>query len=104
MIVRTQATTGQGLDDLVGAIERFREQSPSVESRRRDRAAAQLRSIVAAARMRQVESRVPAAAMETLVDRIAARTLDPYAAAEEVLREVEPRTTRSGAGRGAATK
>jgi len=104
MIVRTQATTGQGLDDLVDAIERFREQSPSVESRRRDRAAAQLRSIVAAALMRQVESRVPAAAMETLVDRIAARTLDPYAAAEEVLREVEPRATRSGAGRGATTK
>ncbi len=85
IIVQTQATTGQGVDDLIGAIERFRGQSSNVESRRRSRAAAQLHSIVAAKLMRHVESRVPAAAMEGLIDRIAARTIDPYTAADEVL-------------------
>ncbi len=91
LIVRTQATTGQGLDDLVDAIERFREQGSRVEERRRDRAAAQLQAVVAAALMRQVESRVPAAAMQAVIDRIAAREVDPYAAAEEILRGMDPR-------------
>ena len=35
--------------------------------------------------MRQVESRLSAMDMEKLVDRITARALDPYAAADEVL-------------------
>ncbi len=90
-IVRTQATTGQGLDDLVDAIERFREQSSRLDRRRRDRAAAQLQAVVAAALMRQVESRVPAAAMQAVIDRIAAREVDPYAGAEEILRGMQPR-------------
>jgi LAO/AO transport system kinase len=84
-IVRTQATTGQGLDDLVDAITRFRTRSAAVDSRRRDRAEAQLRAILSARLMQQVESRVSAMAMGKLIDRIAARAVDPYSAADEVL-------------------
>ena len=72
-IVRTQATTGQGLDELMDHISRFRTNSSKVESRRRDRAAAQLRAILAARLMQQVESRVSAMEMEKLADRIASR-------------------------------
>ncbi len=35
--------------------------------------------------MRQVESRVSALEMDKLIDRIAARAVDPYTAADEVL-------------------
>ena len=84
-IVRTEATTGQGLDDLIHDIDRFRTHSAQVESRRRERAETQLRAILGARLMRQVESRLSAMDMEKLVDRITARALDPYAAADEVL-------------------
>jgi putative protein kinase ArgK-like GTPase of G3E family len=73
------------VDYLVDLIDRFRRESKSVEARRRTRAAAHLQSVVAAKLMRQVEARVPAAAMDALIDRVAARTVDPYSAADEVL-------------------
>ncbi len=101
-IVRTQATTGEGLDALDATIARFREQGSNVEVRRRKRAEAQLRSIVGAKLLRQVETRISAIEMETLIDRIAARSVDPYSAADEVIGAIEPRlheaTARSGAG------
>ena len=93
-IVRTVATTGQGLDDLADDIARFRTQSATIESRRRDRARTQLRAILAARLMEQITSRVTDMEMETLADRIAARTIDPYTAAEQILGEMEPRAAR----------
>jgi LAO/AO transport system kinase len=86
-IVVTEATTGRGLDELVETIERFRGQAVLVESRRRARASTQLRSIVADRLREQAASRLGEAEMEKLVDRIAARTLDPYTAASDILRD-----------------
>ena len=80
-IVRTEATTGQGLDDVMRTIDQFRTHSAKIESRRRERAEAQLRAILGARLIRQIESRVSAMEMGKLVDRIVARTLDPYSAA-----------------------
>ncbi len=91
LIVRTQATTGEGLDELLDAIERFRAQSSRVASRRRERAAGCLQSIVAAKLMREVESRTPPEIMNVLIDRIAARDIDPYTAADQVLNEAGAR-------------
>ena len=84
-IVRTQATTGAGVDPLVAELIRFRAQPARVASRRRARAAAQLRSIVAARLMREVESRFSGVQLEQLIDGMTDRTLDPYAAAEIVV-------------------
>jgi LAO/AO transport system kinase len=95
-ILRTQATTGQGLDDLIDAINRFRGQSATIALRRRQRVEAQLRAILAARLMRQIESRVPAVEMNTLVDRMAARTVDPYSAADEVLLAAGQQAARRG--------
>jgi LAO/AO transport system kinase len=86
-IVRTQAITGQGLDELVDTIDRFQARSGEVESRRRARVSTQLRSIVVHELLKRVESRLTDVQMERLVDRIAARALDPYTAAQEILRE-----------------
>ena len=84
-IVRTQATAGVGFDELIEAIRRFSEQKSIVSARRRQRAEVQLRAILSAKLLRQVESRVPPAEMTTLVDRIVARSIDPYTAAGELL-------------------
>ena len=84
-IVRTQATTGQGLDDVMHTIDQFRTRSVTIEARRRERAEAQLRAILGARLMRQIESRVSDMEMDKLVDRIVARTVDPYSAVDEML-------------------
>ena len=84
-VVRTEATTGRGVDDLVDHITRFRAESPTLESRRRTRVHTQLRAILAARLLQQVESGVSELEMGSLVDRIMARTIDPYSAADEVL-------------------
>jgi LAO/AO transport system kinase len=101
-IVRTVATTGQGLDDLVGAIAQFQTQGGKITARRRARAEAQLRAILAARLMQRIESRVTAIEMGRVADRIAARTIDPYSAAEQILAErAASETAESGArGRG----
>ena len=85
-IVRTEATTGRGVDQLVDAIERFRGRSPDVLSeRRRIRASTWLRTILIERMMRRVEAGMPAAEMERWVDRIVSRATDPYTAADEIL-------------------
>jgi LAO/AO transport system kinase len=97
-IVRTVASSGKGLDDLVGAIGRHRERvglpAPGVPSgadapRRRKRAEAMLAEVL--------HDRLRRAADEALRRRgdltgeVAARTLDPYSAAEQLLADLLPR-------------
>jgi LAO/AO transport system kinase len=84
-ILRTEAPTGQGLDAVMEQIDRFRDHPNHIASRRRDRAGAQLRAILSSRMMRQIEMRVSTVEMGNLVGRIAARSLDPYSAADQVL-------------------
>ncbi len=86
-IVPTQAMAGKGIDDLVDVISQFRAQATKIAARRRDRAEVQLRAILGARLFKQIDSRVSAMAMDTLVERIAARAVDPYTAADQVLSE-----------------
>jgi len=85
-IVRTEATTGRGVDQLVDAIEQFRAHSAqSLAQRRRQRMAAWLRTILVERMMARVESRVPDSEMERWVDRISSRGIDPYSAADAIV-------------------
>jgi LAO/AO transport system kinase len=93
--VRTQATTGQGVGDVIDTIARFQAHPVGIDRRRRDRAAAQLRAILASRLMRQIDSRVSNLEMHTLVDRISARAIDPYSAADQLLRGMEPHIDNS---------
>ena len=87
-IVPTVATTGSGVPELVEAIARFRTHSAAVQSaRRRTRSEYRLRELVAYRFMDHLEREVLAAGeLGTIVDRIAARELDPYSAASDLLR------------------
>ncbi len=85
-IVRTQATSGEGIAELDGAISRFRGFSTALlATRRRQRAEAQVRAILADRLMKRIESTLDAIELERLVDRIASRQTDPYSAAAEIL-------------------
>jgi LAO/AO transport system kinase len=86
-IVRTQAIAGLGLDELEEAIGRFRRDAQVLlDTRRKGRAAAQVRGILSDRMMKRVESAVDAVEMDRLIVRIAAREIDPYTAADEILK------------------
>ena len=86
-IVKTVATTGQGVPELVAAIAQFRAHSDGVQaSRRRTRSEYRLRELVSQRFMAHLERQVLAAGeLSAIVDRIASREVDPYTAANDLL-------------------
>ncbi|HEX3701684.1 MAG TPA: methylmalonyl Co-A mutase-associated GTPase MeaB [Vicinamibacterales bacterium] len=87
-IVKTVATTGQGVADLVQAVQRFRTHSERTQAvRRRARSEYRLRELVSHRFMDHLEREVlKSGELGSLVDRIAAREVDPYTAAADLLR------------------
>jgi LAO/AO transport system kinase len=85
-VVRTEAITGVGLDELVEAIDKFRGHSPELlAARQRDRAATQLRAIVAEELVRRTEIAISPMRMDAYIDRLVSRETDPYTAAGEIV-------------------
>jgi LAO/AO transport system kinase len=93
-IVKTVATTGQGVEELLAAVERFRAHSAGAQgSRRRSRAEFRLRELLARRFLQHVETAVLAEGeFEGLLDRIARRELDPYSAVEQIVGRALGRT------------
>jgi LAO/AO transport system kinase len=85
-ILKTQATTGEGLAALVEAIERFRVHSADhALARRRARSEFRLRELLADRFLAHVTRDVLAEGeFDALLDRIAAREVDPYTATNSV--------------------
>jgi len=95
-ILKTVSTSGVGLTELMSAIELFREHvvknagstkfRGSLADRRRARSEARFRELLARRFVAYVEAELlPADKFDAIVDRIAARELDPYTAIAEVL-------------------
>jgi LAO/AO transport system kinase len=89
-IVKTVATTGDGVAGLMDAIEQFREQArPKEDVRRRARTESRLRELVSERLMTRLERQaLGAGELAALVDRVAAREIDPYSAADQLMRKV----------------
>ena len=98
-IVKTEATTGKGVDQLLDAIARFRAHTTETQgNRRRARAEYRVRELLSHRFVAHVEEKVlQPGEFSTLVDRIAARELDPYTAVDTVfdraMRARSPRDT-----------
>ncbi len=84
-VLRTSAATGEGVEALVSAVARFVERDPHGAARARGRARARLEAIVAG---RVVDAIGQTGGIDTLVDDIAARVVDPYAAADRLVARV----------------
>jgi LAO/AO transport system kinase len=86
-IHKTTATSGSGVAALTAAIWKFREQSSSTRAvRRRARGEYRLRELLSRRFMDHLERDVLAdGELASLLDRIAARELDPYTAASGLL-------------------
>ena len=87
-VLRTTATAGKGIAELVDTIWRFRERSAGAQaSRRRSRSEYRLRELVSQRFMDHLERDILAPGeLASMVERIAARELDPYSAATDLLR------------------
>jgi GTPase len=86
-IVKTEATTGRGIAELWQTVRAFRARSEGARVRRlKARNQFRLRDLLTHRYLEFVERRLLAEGeFDALVDRIAARELDPYSAAEELL-------------------
>jgi LAO/AO transport system kinase len=96
-IVKTEATTGKGVDQLLDAIGRFRAHTAGSQgNRRRARAEYRVRELLSHRFVAHVEEKVlRPGEFSTLVDRIAARELDPYTAVDTVFdRAMRPPSPR----------
>ena len=88
-VVTTVATTGAGVDALVSEVSRFRGHAPrQFETRRRARSAGRLRELLASRFMAHVEATVSPGEFDVIVDAVAGRRQDPYAAADAILARV----------------
>ncbi len=85
-VLRTEATSGRGIDELLATIHRFRAQSTdTLGARRRARSEWRLREILGRQFMHHMESQVLGPGeFDRWLDRISAREIDPYAAATEM--------------------
>lgn len=86
-VIKTVATTGEGVTAVWEAVERFREHTRAVQgARRRARVEARLRELVAERFLRYLEETVlEPGEFDRLLDRVAARELDPYTAVADLL-------------------
>jgi LAO/AO transport system kinase len=87
-ILKTEATTGAGVPELVAAIGRFREHTAGrMTERRRARAEWRLRELLGRRFLAFVEEHVLAPGeFAATLDRIAARDVDPYSAVEDIMK------------------
>ena len=87
-ILKTEATAGKGVHELLEAIEQFRAHTAATEgARRRARAEYRLRDLLAQQFLRHVEQRVLGAGeFDRVLDRMAAREIDPYTAVDEIMK------------------
>lgn len=89
-VIRTTATTGDGIPELMAAIDRHREwseRSGDRERRRHDAARSEVEAVLRETLARRLADRVGRERLEEAVGRVAARSVDPYSAVEELLRE-----------------
>jgi LAO/AO transport system kinase len=87
-IVRTVATTGEGVDELFAAIVAHRahlEETGDADARRRARLEEELRALVAAEMLERASKLCSGPRFEAIVDEVVRRARDPYAAVDELL-------------------
>jgi GTPase len=92
-ILKTIATTGEGVPALWSVIGQFRAHSTTVGSRRRDRYEHRLRERLGRQFFHHLEKVLPPGELERTVGRIAAGEIDLYSAAAELMSRAVPNST-----------
>ncbi len=91
-VIRAVAVRGEGLDDVVAAIDKHRrwmDDHGELQARRERRAAAEVEAIALGTLRGRIGSLRGGTALSALAARVAAGKLDPYAAADDLLKGIE---------------
>jgi LAO/AO transport system kinase len=98
-IVKTEATTGVGVEGLIDAVQKFRAHAEAQQTtRRRQRQEYRLRDLLTHRFMQLVEETLPDGELDRIVDGIAARKVDPYSAATAIIKTVRRGGPRDASG------
>ena len=90
-ILKTEATSGVGIDALWDAVEQFRERTQDRRAgRQRDRQQARLRDLLVRRFLQRVERSLPAGEWENAVSRILSHSSDPYTVAADLMSRICP--------------
>jgi LAO/AO transport system kinase len=88
-ILKTEATTGMGVPELIAAIAKYRAHSETARAtRRRARQEYRLRDLLSHRFLQFVEETLPAGELQRVIDGIADRQVDPYSAAADIMNRV----------------
>ncbi len=90
-VVKTVATEGEGVEELLAEMERVAGGRAEVEraARKKRRISWMLRDIVGTKLLQAVSDRIPAGEFERFVERIYLREVDPYTVAERIIRAMK---------------
>ena len=99
-VLRTRATEGQGIEEVVEAVGRFRARGgDSAQGRRRARARTRVRELVSRRFLEHAEHRaLEPGGFDRLVDQVADGAIDPYTAADRILDAAVDGTASRAAG------
>jgi LAO/AO transport system kinase len=84
-VLKTVATTGEGVAELWASIGQFRSHSGKVGGRRRARHEHRLHELLSRRLLQQLEKALPEGELSRTIDRITAGDIDPYSAAAELI-------------------
>jgi LAO/AO transport system kinase len=95
-ILKTEATTGSGVDVLWAEIGRYKEwASVHRQSRRRERHASRLRELLALSFLRRVDGALSPDEFDRYVEAVANRTSDPYSVVDEIMNRIPSPASRT---------
>lgn len=102
-VLKASAAAGEGIDELIDAIDRHRSwlvETGALERQRAEQARHQVLSLVRQRLLERVLASTDDRALERVVERVAARDLDPHTAAETLIERAEgerplPRRSRA---------
>jgi LAO/AO transport system kinase len=87
-IIKTVASRGEGIDEVMAALDKHREwlsETGRLDARRRVRAADEIEAIAVTALRERIGDLRDGTLLDELAGRVVAGQLDPYAAADELI-------------------
>lgn len=87
-VLKTSSTTGAGIDDLIGAVQKHRDwaaQSGEAQRRNADAMRTEVQALLRERVLRDLARRMDPQGLESVVSRVVEKQLDPYGAVDELL-------------------
>jgi LAO/AO transport system kinase len=92
-VIKTSATTGEGIEELMAAVQKHRDwanQCGEAERRTADAMRAEIEALMRERVLRELAQRVDAETLERVLSQVVGKQLDPYDAVDVLLPRARP--------------